>query len=38
MELFQYDTSDRRLLPIYIEQKIYLNGVYQLLPFDKNSI
>lgn len=37
-DLFQDDISGRRILPIYIEQKVYLNGVYQLLPFDKNSM
>jgi hypothetical protein len=38
IDLFQYDISDRLILPIFVERKIYLDGVYQLLPYDKDDI
>jgi hypothetical protein len=37
IDLFQYDTSDRLILPIFIERKIFLNGIYQLLSYDKDD-
>ncbi|CAF2151409.1 unnamed protein product [Rotaria magnacalcarata] len=37
IDLFQYKTTNRQIISIFVEQKIFLNGVYQLLPFDKND-
>ncbi|CAF0790082.1 unnamed protein product [Adineta ricciae] len=37
IDLFEYDISDRRTLSIFVEQKIFLNSIYQLLPFDKDD-
>ena len=37
MDLFEYDISDRRTSVIFVEQKVFLNGIYQLLPFDKDG-
>jgi hypothetical protein len=38
IDLFPYDVSDRVILPIFVERKIYLDGIYQLLPYDKDDI
>ncbi|CAF0809444.1 unnamed protein product [Rotaria sp. Silwood1] len=37
IDLFQQKISNQQILSIFVEQKIFLNGVYQLLPFDKNN-
>ncbi|CAF1189871.1 unnamed protein product [Rotaria sordida] len=37
IDLFQHKISNRQILSIFVEQKLFLNGVYQLLPFDKND-
>ncbi|CAF3963971.1 unnamed protein product, partial [Rotaria sp. Silwood1] len=37
IDLFQHKISNQQILSIFVEQKIFLNGVYQLLPFDKNN-
>ena len=38
IDLVQYDISDRYILPIFIERKISFDGVYRLLPYDKDAI
>ncbi|CAF4818426.1 unnamed protein product, partial [Rotaria socialis] len=37
IDLFEYDISDRRTLSIFVEHKIFLNSIYQLLAFDKDD-
>ncbi|CAF4425776.1 unnamed protein product, partial [Rotaria magnacalcarata] len=37
IDLFEYDISDRRTLSIFVEHKIFLNSIYQLLTFDKDD-
>ena len=37
-DLFQYELSDRYVLTVFVEQKRFLDGIYQLPPFNKTGI
>ncbi|CAF2363743.1 unnamed protein product [Rotaria sp. Silwood2] len=37
IDVFQHQISNQQILSIFVEQKTFLNDVYQLLPFDKND-
>ena len=38
IDLFRYDIADRVIPSIFIERKIYLDGIYRLLSFDKDDV
>ncbi|CAF0851576.1 unnamed protein product [Adineta steineri] len=37
-DIFHYEILNRRVLAIYVEQKLFMNNIYQLLPFEIDDI